>query len=365
MWGSKASVAHQLDIDPADVRVVSRYVGGGFGSKGPNARTGWIALAAKRIGRPVKLVPTRDQCFTIATYRAETRHHVKLGADSDGKLVSYAHEGWEVTSRPSGFNMSGTETTARMYACPNIATSGYVVHADRNTPGFMRAPPETPYMFALESAMDELACALNMDPIELRRINDTQTDPVEGIPFSSRSLMQCYDQAAAKFGWSKRNPRPGSMRDGDWLIGYGCATACYPTNIGPATARLSITPDGKATVELAAHELGTGAYTTVAITVARSLGLRIEDVTVHMGDSDLPPVMLAGGSNNAASTIHVASKACADVRSRVARGRGRERRQPVSWCRSRDAETIGRQTDRPWRSQRTLEHGDRPHRQPA
>jgi xanthine dehydrogenase YagR molybdenum-binding subunit len=182
----------------------------------------------------------------------------------------------------------------------------------------MRAPPETPYMFGLESAMDELAYALNMDPIELRRVNDTQTDPVSGLPFSSRSLMQCFDQAAAKFGWSGRNPQPGSMRDGDWLVGYGCATACYPSNIAPAAARLSITPDGKATIGLAGHEIGTGAYTTVAITVARSLGLRIEHVTVQMGDSELPPVMVAGGSNNAASTAHVAAKACQEVKSRIA-----------------------------------------------
>ncbi len=329
MWGSKASVAMQLGLDPADVRVVSRYVGGAFGCKGPSARTAWIAIAARRAGRPVKLVATRDQGFTIATYRAETRHRVQLGAARDGKLTAYIHEGWEVTSRPSGYNIAGVGTTARMYACPNIATAGNVVHADRNTPGFMRAPPETPYMFGLECAMDELAHALGMDPIELRRVNDTQTDPVEGVPFSSRSLMQCYDQAAAKFGWNKRNPEPGSMRDGDWQVGYGCATACYPSNIGPAGARLAITPDGAATVELAAHEIGNGAYTTVAITVARSLGLEIGQVTVHMGDSDLPPVILAGGSNNAATTAHVAAKACEEVRRRVAEAAARAADSPL------------------------------------
>jgi xanthine dehydrogenase YagR molybdenum-binding subunit len=221
MWGTKASAATRLNIDPDNVRAISRYIGGAFGSKGPNPRTAWVAIAAKRVGRPVKLVPTRDQGFTIATYRAETHQQIKLGATQDGKLVSLSHEGWEVTSRPSGYNVAGVETTARMYACPNIATAVNVVHADRNTPGFMRAPPETPYMFALESAMDELAYALKMDPIELRRINDTQSDPVEGIPFSSRSLMACFDQAAARFGWSQRNAQPSSMRDGDWLVGFG------------------------------------------------------------------------------------------------------------------------------------------------
>jgi xanthine dehydrogenase YagR molybdenum-binding subunit len=313
MWGTKASVAMQLDLSPDNVRAISRYVGGAFGSKGPNPRTHWIARAARQIGRPVKVMPTRDQGFTIATYRAETRHQLKLGATSDGKLVSLSHEGWEVTSRPSPYNVSGVESTARMYACPNIHTAVNVVHADRNTPGYMRAPPETPYMFALESAMDELAYALHMDPIEVRRINDTAVDPVSGHPFSSRSLMRCYDEAAAKFGWKQRNPEPGASSAGDWLIGLGCATACYPSNVGPAAARVSLTEDGQASVSLAGHEIGTGAYTTVAVVAARSLGLRIESVTVSLGDSDLPPIMIAGGSNNAASASLVVAKACEQI----------------------------------------------------
>jgi xanthine dehydrogenase YagR molybdenum-binding subunit len=319
MWGLKAGLAKQLNIDPANVRTVSRYVGGAFGSKGfATGRTAWIAIAARRLGRPVKLVATRDQGFTIATYRAETRQHVQLGADRDGKLVAFTHQGQELTSRPSGYNVAGVETTARMYACPNIASSVEVTHADRNTPGFMRAPAETPYMFGLESAMDELSYALGMDPIQLRRINDTQTDPVDGKPFSSRSLMQCFDQAAERFGWSKRDPKPGAMSEGDWLIGYGCATACYPSNIGPCAIRMSLTPQGKVHVALAAHEIGTGAYTTVAMTAAKALGLRLQDISVAMGDSDLPPVPVAGGSNNAATTVNVTLKACEDVRGRLA-----------------------------------------------
>ena len=319
MYGLKNAVAKQLGIDPADVRTISRYVGGAFGSKGAaTSRTAWIALAAKRLKRPVKLVPTRDQGFTVSTYRAETRHHLQLAAGKDGKLQALIHEGREVTSRPSGYNVSGVETTARMYACPNIATRVNVVHADRSTPGYMRAPPDTPYMFALESGMDELAYALGMDPIELRRRNDTRTDPLDGKPFSSRSLMKCFDAAAARFGWSRRDPRPGSMREGDWLVGFGCATSCYPSNIGPAAARLSLSPDGKARIELAAHEIGTGAYTTIAIAVADRLGLKIADVAVALGDSNLPPVPVAGGSNNAASTTHAAAKACEEVRAKVA-----------------------------------------------
>ena len=319
MWGTKASVAMQLDLQPDNVRAVSRYVGGAFGSKGPNPRTHWIARIARKIGRPVKVVPTRDQGFTIATYRAETRQHLQLGATSDGKLVSFFHEGWEVTSRPSPYNVSGVESTARMYACPNIHTAVKVVHADRNTPGYMRAPPETPYMFALESAMDELAYALHMDPIELRRVNDTAVDPVSGRPFSSRSLMRCYDEAAAKFGWTRRNPTPGAASEGDWLIGLGCATACYPSNLGPAAARVSLSADGRASVSLAGHEIGTGAYTTVGVVVAQSLGIPVEAIKVSLGDSDLPPIMIAGGSNNAASASLVVAKACEQIREQVAR----------------------------------------------
>ena len=319
MWGLKTAIARQLGIDPADVRTVSRYVGGAFGSRGNvTSRTAWIALAAKRLGRPVKLVPTRAQGFTIATFRAETRQHVRLSATSDGKLTSVFHEGWELSSRPSSYKVAGVEATSRLYAAPAIATAVNVVHADRATPGFMRAPAETPYMFALESAMDELAYALNMDPIELRRANDTQTDPVSGLPFSSRLLMPCFDQAAEKFDWRQRNPKPASMRDGAWLVGYGCATSFYPNNIGPAAVRISLMPSGRANVALAAHEIGTGAYTTMAITAAHALGLAVTDVAVQMGDSDLPPVPPAGGSNNAASTTHVVVKACEEIRRRLA-----------------------------------------------
>ncbi|HEY4073278.1 MAG TPA: xanthine dehydrogenase family protein molybdopterin-binding subunit [Herbaspirillum sp.] len=318
MHGNKNNLATQLGIDPSMIRCVCRYVGGAFGSKSLAAHTAWIAIAARRLGRPVKLVPTRDQGFTIRTYRAETQHHLQLGANSDGKLIALRHEGWELTSRPSHFNVSGAMSTTRMYDCPNIETKVNLVHADRNSPGFMRAPPDTPYMFALESAMDELAVALNMDPIELRRVNDTQTDPSNGKPFSSRSLMQCYDQAAERFGWRGRDARPGAMRDGDWLIGWGCATACYPSNIGAAAVRLSLTAQGKASVALAGHEIGTGAYTLVAITAARALGLKVDDISVTMGDSELPPVPIAGGSNNAASTAHVTDMACREARARMA-----------------------------------------------
>ena len=320
VYGIKFGLAEQLGIPPANVRVVSPFIGGAFGSRGSlTQRTALVALAAKAVGRPVRLEPTRHQGFTIATYRAETRHRVQLGASQDGKLQALVHEGWEISSRPDNYKVAGTEASTRLYACPNIDSQVHIVHADRNTPGFMRSPPEVPYIFALESAMDELAVALKMDPVELRRINNTKNEPIKGLPYTSRSLMPCFEAAGDAFGWSKRNPQPGSMRDGDWLVGWGCATSLYPTNMGAATARVILTPQGQVKVETAGHDIGTGLYTVVALTAVSGLGVPIEHVAVELGDTDLPPAPVAGGSNNTASIANVVAKACEQIRDRLAR----------------------------------------------
>jgi xanthine dehydrogenase YagR molybdenum-binding subunit len=166
--------------------------------------------------------------------------------------------------------------------------------------------------------MDELAYALGMDPVALRRINDTRVEPIKRLPYTSRHLVECYDAAAEAFGWSRRSPEPASMRDGDWLIGMGCASAAYHAGIGASTARVSLSPEGKARVQTAAHELGTGAFTIIAMTAADRLGLPVEQVTVEAGDSDLPPGGLAAGSTHAASTCNVVAKACEMIRERVA-----------------------------------------------
>jgi xanthine dehydrogenase YagR molybdenum-binding subunit len=318
LYGLKNGVAQQLGIDPDHVRVINAYVGGAFGSKGSmTPRTAIIASIARRLNRPVKLVPTRDQGFTIATYRAETRHDIKLGAGRDGKLTALRHEGWEISSRPDPYAVGGTKTTTRLYACPNIESLVSIVRADRNTPGFMRSPPEVPYMFALESAMDELAVQLNMDPIELRRINDATHEPIGGKPYTSRSLMACFDAGAKAFGWSQRNPIPKSMSDGDWLIGYGCATACYPTQMAPAAARIRLQRDGRTRVEIAGHEIGNGAYTVIGQMAAEKLGVPVEQVFVVMGDSNLPPAPIAGGSNSTASTCSAVLTVCEQIRQRL------------------------------------------------
>ncbi|MBK1658310.1 xanthine dehydrogenase family protein molybdopterin-binding subunit [Paracraurococcus ruber] len=321
--GLRNGVAKQLGLDPSLVRVESPFIGGAFGSRGSlTQRTALIAVAARRLNRPVKLVATRDQGFTIATYRAETRQRVKLAANPDGTLVAFVHEGTEVSSRPDPYKVAGTQTTARMYACPNIRTKVTILHADRNTPGFMRSPPEVPYMFGLESAMDELAHALGMDPIELRRVNDSTHESVKGLPWTSRGLMRCFDAGAEAFGWKDRTPQPRSMRDGDWLVGYGCASTIYPTHLGAATARVTLTPDGRARVQTAAHEIGTGTYTVVAQAAAEGLGLPLEKVLVEMGSSELPPSPVSGGSNVTASVCAVVMKACEEIRARIAAAAG-------------------------------------------
>ena len=310
MYGLKNNAASKLGIKPEQVHAISPFVGGAFGSKSQlTPRTGLVALAAKKLGRPVKLVATRDQGFTIATYRAETRHQIKIGAQKDGKITSYQHQGWEVTSRPDDYSVSGVEDSARVYGFGSVKTGVTLVHADRNTPGFMRSPPVVPYVYALESAMDELAVKLAMDPIELRRVNDSMKDAT-GKEWSSRSLMKCYDQAAQAFGWSKRSAKPGSMRDGDWLIGWGCASAVYPTHIGAGTARVRLSSDGRARVQIAAHEIGTGVMTVVGQMAAERLGIPLDAVQVELGDSNYPPVPVAGGSNQTASCCSVVMKAC-------------------------------------------------------
>jgi xanthine dehydrogenase YagR molybdenum-binding subunit len=318
VYGFRGELAHQLQMDPSDIRVVSEYVGGGFGSKGPmTPRTALVALAARRVNRPVRCVVTRMQGFTTITYRAPTRHRIKIGATRDGKITAFSHEGWELTSRMDDYAVGGTSTTTRMYNYGTVLSDVTLVKTDRQTPGYMRSPPETPYVYALESAIDEMAEKLGMDPIELRRLNDTQVEPIGGKPFTSRSLMQCFDAAAKAFNWSARNPQPKSMREGDWLIGYGCAMAVYPTHVGAAAARVRLNSEGKVLVQCASHEIGTGIRTVAAQMAAEELGVPYESVSVETGDTRLPPAPVSGGSNSTASVCSTVKKACAQIRERL------------------------------------------------
>jgi xanthine dehydrogenase YagR molybdenum-binding subunit len=317
VFGVKNSAAQNLGISADKVHVVNPYVGGAFGSKGQySPRTGLIALAAKKLNRPVKLVATRDQGFTIQTYRAETRQRIRMGAQRNGKILGFVHEGKEITSRPDPYTVAGVEDSARLYGFGAVKTHVTLVHADRNTPGFMRSPPVVPYIYGLESAMDELATMLDMDPIELRRVNDSMKDAT-GKQWSSRSLMKCYDEAARVFGWPQRTQKPGSMRDGDWLVGWGCASAVYPTHVGAAAARVRLMADGRTRVQIAAHEIGNGAYTIIGQMAAERLGVPLSSVTVELGDTSLPPAPVAGGSNTTASACSVVMKACDAIRTKL------------------------------------------------
>ncbi|MEX2615223.1 MAG: xanthine dehydrogenase family protein molybdopterin-binding subunit [Alphaproteobacteria bacterium] len=320
VFGFRGQIAAQLGIEPGLVRVISPYVGGGFGSKGPiTPRTAIVAVAARRLGRPVRCVATRMQGYTTTSYRAETRQRVRIGAHRDGRIAAFGHDGWELTSRTDDYITGGNDLTVRLYGYDAVCARTYAVRTDRQTPGYMRSPPETPYVFALETALDELAEKLRIDPVALRRINDTDIDPVSRKTYTSRSLMQCYDAASDAFGWSRRNPAPRSMRDGEWLVGFGCATATYPTHVAAATARVRFGADGSVLVESASHEIGTGIRTVAAQMAAERLGVPLSSVSVAMGDTDLPPAPVSGGSNSTASVCSAVMQACDRIRDRLFR----------------------------------------------
>ncbi len=335
--GFQHGLAKQLGLKPAQIRIFSPYIGGAFGSKGELGQfTAIAAFAARTLGQPVKLVATRRQCFSLRTFRAETRHHLKLGANAEGKLLALDHESWELTSRTERFATAGSDSTSRLYACANVRTLVHNVETDRQAPGFMRAPPEMPYLFAMESAMDELAYKLGLDPVELRRRNDTLVELATDRPYTSRSLLRCIDRGAELFGWADRNPTPGSMSDGDDLIGWGFASAFYPTQIGPADCRITLTlptDAGETTphalAEVGTHEIGTGVRTVVAITVADLLGLPMEAVEVRLGDSKLPAAPLSAGSNSTATITSVLAKCCVEIREKLAKAAVNDKRSPL------------------------------------
>ena len=337
--GMQYGLAKQLAIKPAQVRVLSPLIGGAFGSKGELGQfTALVAYAARQLGQPVKFVASRRQCFSLRTFRAETRHHLRLGADAEGKLLALDHESWELTSRTERFATAGSDSTSRLYACPNVRTLVHNVEADRQAPGFMRAPPEMPYLFAMESAMDELSYKLGLDPVELRRRNETAVELATNRPYTSRSLLRCLDRGAELFGWSERNPAIGSMGDADEAIGWGVASAFYPTQIGPAHCRITLDLRGDgglephAVVEVGTHEIGTGIRTLVAITVADLLGLPIDAVEVRIGDSQLPAAPLSAGSNSTATVCNVLAKCCEEIREKVAKAAARDKRSPLYKC---------------------------------
>jgi len=313
--GTQATLAEAFDLPRENVRVICPFVGGAFGCKGFQwPHTFLAAMASRQVGRPVKLAISRPQMFTSCGHRPVTVQNLSLAANKDGKLRAIRHRTQIVTS-PVGTHIEacGLASTGKLYACPNIDIEHALYEVNIATPTPMRAPGETPGTYALESTMDELAYALKMDPIELRLANYADAHPINGKPWSSKQLKECYRRGAEKFGWAQRKAEPRSMRDKDGsLIGWGMATATYPGYrfVGAAKARLMA--NGCAVVSSAAHDLGTGAYTVFTQVAAEALGLPVEKITFELGDSSLPKAPVAGGSNTTA-TISEAILRAADV----------------------------------------------------
>jgi CO/xanthine dehydrogenase Mo-binding subunit len=299
----RKTLATVFDLPETDVRVLVPYLGGGFGA---GLRT-WphvilTALAARVVGRPAKLVLTRPQMFTSVGHRPETLQRVRLGATRDGRLVAVDHES---TSTIGALDDGGvepvTQTTGNAYSCPNVATHDRRARLHIPSPHWMRAPGAAQGNFAVESALDELSYTLGIDPIELRLRNYTEVHPGSGRPWSSKALRECYHAGAERFGWARRTPKIGSMRDGNWLVGYGMAGVTFTPGQAPCQASVSIRRDGTAHVRSAATDLGTGTYTIATQVTAELLGLDIDQVHVEIGDSDLPFAPYSGGSGMATS----------------------------------------------------------------
>ncbi|XVQ10023.1 xanthine dehydrogenase family protein molybdopterin-binding subunit [Spirillospora sp. CA-255316] len=315
------TLARLFDLDPSRVRVVSPHVGGGFGSKGtPRPNVVLAAMAARVTGRPVKYAVTRQQMFATTGYRTPTIQRLRLGADAEGRLGAVLHEVVEQTSTVREFAEQTATPTRVMYGAPNMLTSHRLNRLDVPSPSWMRAPGETPGMYALECAMDELAYAAGVDPIELRIRNEPDTEPVSGLPFSSRNLVACLREGAARFGWAGRAAVPHASTPterrglrGRKLVGMGVAASTYPGYRSPNKASARREPDGRFTVRIAAADIGTGARTTLTIIAAETLGVEPSRVTVEIGDSDLPSASVAGGSGGTAGWGTAVVRACEAV----------------------------------------------------
>jgi xanthine dehydrogenase YagR molybdenum-binding subunit len=299
----RTTVAKTFDLRPEQVHVISPYVGGGFGSKGePHAHNILVALAALRVpGRAVKLALTRQQMFTLAGHRTPTIQRFRLGATRDGHLQAIIHEVVEQTSRFQEFAEQTAVPTRLMYAAPNRRTRHRLAALDVPKPSWMRAPGETPGMFAGEVAMDELAVACGLDPIEVRVRNEPDRDPESGNAWGNRHLVACLREGARRFGWSGRDPRPGRRIEGSWLVGIGVASSTYPRYVLMGSQASIRFDDGRYGVRIGAADLGTGTWTTLTQIAADALGCSPEAIRLEIGDTNLPNATVAGGSSGISS----------------------------------------------------------------
>ncbi|MFI2610951.1 xanthine dehydrogenase family protein molybdopterin-binding subunit [Kitasatospora sp. NPDC018619] len=296
---ARATVASVFGLDEARVRVVCPYVGGGFGSKGqPHVNVVLAALAARALpGRAVRLALTRAQMYSLTGHRTPTLQRCRLAADRDGRITALAVDVVEHTSRVKEFAEQTGVPARTMYASPNRRTTHRLAALDVPVPSWMRAPGECPGMFGPEVAMDELAERLGLDPVELRIRNEPAVEPGSGKPFSSRNLVGCLREGAARFDWSRRDPRPGVRRDGDWLVGTGVAASTYPVSRMPTSTATIRWEGGRHAVEIGAADLGTGTWTTLAQIAADALGVPVAEVDVRIGDTRYPVASVAGGSS--------------------------------------------------------------------
>lgn len=309
--------AYFFGLKPENVRVIAPFVGGGFGCKGLWLHTLLVAMAAKAAGRPVKLALTRQMMQTNVGHRAATIQRVALGTDASGKLSVMRHHTDSYNNLTEFFEPSGKQSLV-LYEAPLREVTYNVARLNRGTPTFMRAPGETPGTFALESAMDEMAYKLKMDPVEFRIKNHTTKDPMKGHEFSSEFLVDCYRIGAERFGWSSRSLEPTQKRNGKYLVGYGMATATYPAGRSASSVKVLMNSNGDVTVLTASIDIGTGTYTVLAQTASDALGVPVERIDVKIGDSRLPPSPLAGGSQTTASIHPAALEACKLLRTELA-----------------------------------------------
>ncbi|HYW64487.1 MAG TPA: xanthine dehydrogenase family protein molybdopterin-binding subunit [Bradyrhizobium sp.] len=304
-------------MQPDEIRVMSPYVGGAFGSGlRPQHQVPLAVMAARALQRSVRLVLTRQQMYTLG-YRPWATQHVALGAGADGALDAIAHDVLSITSQYEDFARHDVGWASALYKCANTKYSHRLVKVDLPTPCDMRAPGAATGMVALECAMDELAVALNMDPLELRLRNYSDREQDEDKPYTSKELRECYRQAAEAFGWSKRNGAPRSMRDGTELVGWGLASGVWDAMQEETAARITLTANGHAEVACATSDIGTGTYTIMAQVAADLLGLPIDNVSIKLGDSSLPKSPVEGGSWMAASVSHAIKNAADAVRNEL------------------------------------------------
>jgi xanthine dehydrogenase YagR molybdenum-binding subunit len=315
--GAQHAAANTLNIKPENVRIVSPFIGGGFGSKGGLwANLVLAAVAAKVVNRPVQLALNRQQMFNSVGLRQRNLQRMRLAANKDGKLLALAHETTTHCAISDEFVEPCGDCSKIMYDAPNSLIGYRVVPMNMITPTYTRGPGKATGSFALESAIDELAFKLNMDPIEFRLKNEPAKDPSNDKPWSSRKLVECLKEGARAFGWEKRSAQPGRQQQGDYMVGYGVACGTYPAHQQASSAIIKLTSEANkivATVELAAADLGTGTHTILAQTAADGLGLPIGQVRVKIGDSDLPPAAGSVGSVGATSYANAVNDACVKI----------------------------------------------------